>query len=85
MEANNPRPWFTDVAKATVMLAVGDTANALSALERSASATGPVWTEYLPVRDPAYDPVRRAPRFAALVRQAGLDPRAITGPSGRGF
>jgi hypothetical protein len=32
-----------------------------------------VWSEYLGIFDRAYDPVRRSPRFIALVKQANLD------------
>jgi len=54
-------------------LALGDTAAALSALERSQRTSGRVWSEYLGIFDRAYDPVRRSPRFIALVKQANLD------------
>jgi len=82
IETNQPKPWFADVARASVMLAIGDTAKALEALERSAAATGPMWIIYIPIADQAFDPVRRSSRFAALVRQAGLDERVITAPRG---
>ena len=44
MEARRPRPWFTDVERASIMLAIGDTARALDALERSANRTLDNWT-----------------------------------------
>jgi hypothetical protein len=78
MESTNPRPWFTDVQRASVMLAIGDSARALSALERSARTTGPLWVWLMSPRDPAYDLVRQSRRFAALVRQAGLDVAWVT-------
>jgi serine/threonine-protein kinase len=75
MESRTPRPWFVNAATATVQLALGDSAGALTSLERSARSSGPIWLEYLvTVSDPAYDLVRRSPRFIALVRQANLDP-----------
>jgi len=77
MESSNPRPWFTDVAQATVQLATGDSAGALGSLERSALAYGPVWIMYLPIADPAFDLVRQSPRFIQLLEQAKLDPRAF--------
>jgi len=80
MEARNPRPWFVDVSRASVLLATGDSANALTALERSARESGPLWVFYMPLGDPAFDGVRRSPRFAALLRQANIDPKIITHP-----
>jgi len=79
-ESTLPRPWSTDVQRASVMLAIGDSAAALSGLERSASRTGSMWTQLMSVRDPAYDLVRQSPRFAALVRKAGLDVTRVTEP-----
>ena len=73
MESANPRPWFTDAQRASIRLAVGDTAGALNALEQSARSSGGMWSTLIPVADPAYDPVRHTTRFAALMRQAGLD------------
>jgi eukaryotic-like serine/threonine-protein kinase len=78
MESTTPRPWSTDVQRATVKLALGDSAGALSALERSARTTGPLWVWLMSPRDPAYDLVRHSERFAALARQAGLDVAWVT-------
>src|SRR4029453_15403270 len=72
MESTKPRALFTDVQRASVLLAIGDTARALTALEQSARTAGPLWISLIPLLDPAYDPVRQSARFAALVRQAGL-------------
>jgi serine/threonine-protein kinase len=80
MDARTPRPWFVDVTSASVSLARGDSAAALNALERSASTSGAIWVFFLPLRDPAYDLVRRSPRFAALLRQAGVDLKIATTP-----
>jgi serine/threonine-protein kinase len=78
MESAIPRPWSTDVQRATVMLAIRDSAGALSALERSARATGPVWVWIVSPRDPAFDLVRQSRRFVDLVRRAGLDTAWVT-------
>jgi serine/threonine-protein kinase len=84
MESQMPRPWYVDAATATVQLAVGDSAGALTSLERSARSSGPVWLEYFLLSDPAYDLVRRSPRFIALVRQANLDPSKFVPASSMG-
>jgi TolB-like protein/DNA-binding SARP family transcriptional activator/Tfp pilus assembly protein PilF len=80
MEANSPRPWFTDIQRGTVMLARRDTAGALRALEDGARISGPIWVSFIPLGDPTYDEVRRNARFIELVRRAGLDPKALTVP-----
>ena len=80
LEALAPAPWFTDVARGSVLLAVRDTAKALAALERSAARSGGIWTEFISVADPAYDGVRRSARFAALLRAGGLDERLLNPP-----
>jgi hypothetical protein len=49
-------------------------------LERSAPGLRGQWPEYIPLRDPAWDPVRHSARFAALLRQANLDGRLFTSP-----
>jgi hypothetical protein len=74
MESASPRPCFADPVEAALALALGDSATALSALERSQRTAGPVWTEYIGIFDHAYDLVRQSPRFTALVLQSNLDP-----------
>jgi tetratricopeptide (TPR) repeat protein len=75
IEAQRPRPWFAAAARASVLLAIGDTARALTAYEQ-AGARGAIMV-YLDAADPAFDPIRGSARFTALVRRAGLDPVAL--------
>ena len=82
LEASRPRPWFTDVSTATVMLAIDDTAAALARLEASQASSGPAWAQFIAVRDPAYDVVRANQRFAQIVARAHLDPRLVLTPRG---
>jgi len=77
MESNNPRPWFTDAQRATVRLAIGDSAGALDAFEQSARSSGGLGFVIISPAEAAFDPVRHSARFAALLRQAGLDVRTF--------
>jgi hypothetical protein len=83
LEARTPRPWFTDVAKASVLLPAGDSARALTALERSSRDIGPLWVFYIPLGDPAFDLVRKSERFAELLRWAHVDLRVVANPRRR--
>ena len=80
MDARNPRPWYVDVAKASVLLATGDSARALTALEKSSHDTGALWVFYIPLGDPAFDLVRKTDRFRELLHEANIDLRVVTNP-----
>ncbi|MEP6780123.1 MAG: protein kinase [Gemmatimonadaceae bacterium] len=82
LDSRQPRPWFTDVLEASIMLAVSDTSRALSALEHSQAKSGNLWTLFIPLMDPTYDKVRHTPRFAALVRASKWNVDQFTSPRG---
>ena len=71
LEATPPTLWFRNTGIAAVHFALGDTAAALTALERATNA-GEIWPNYSAVLDPLYDPVRKSKRWAALIKRIGL-------------
>ena len=63
-------------AAARVYLGLGDTAQALTMLERAAAQHDMSFsTEVL--AEPFFDPIRHSPRFAAVVARVGLDKRLL--------
>jgi len=80
MDNNSPPPWFTQIQRGTVMLALGDTARALRAIEEGARVSGPIWVALIMPGDPAFDAVRRNPHFIDLIRRAGLSSKALEAP-----
>lgn len=74
MESLAPRPWFVETSIAYAALGIGDTARALTALER-ATDTREIWPSFWVLSDSQYDPVRASPRFAELERRVGLSGR----------
>ena len=63
------------------LLGLRDTARVLAELER-ATAAGDFWPTYIPVSEAFFDPVRRSPRFAAILQRVGLDVELLTSPLG---
>jgi hypothetical protein len=59
---------------------LGDTAQALTALEEIARRGG--LGVNTPLGEKHFDPVRASPRFAAIVRTLGLDVALFTSPNG---
>jgi TolB-like protein/tRNA A-37 threonylcarbamoyl transferase component Bud32/Flp pilus assembly protein TadD len=66
-----PQPWMAESKRALTYLGLGDTAAALSALER-ATAAGEIWTSNILVSDPIWAPIRESPRYRNILRQIGL-------------
>jgi serine/threonine-protein kinase len=63
-------------AAARVYLGIGDTASALTMLEKAAAQHDMSFsTEVL--AEPFFDPIRHSPRFAAVVARVGLDKRLL--------
>ena len=66
----------TTVPIARIRLALGDTAAALTLLERAVRERSPFFvTESM--ASPIFDPLRDDPRFQAIVRAVGLDPERL--------
>ena len=68
---SSPGLWFTQTGIAYTALGLGDTAQALTALER-ATELGEIWPCFVPVTHMQFDSVRHSARFAALLRRVGL-------------
>ena len=76
-----PRTGPLSNAIATACASLGDTGRALDELERATDAREN-WPSFISLSAPAFDPVRRSARFAAIVRRVRLDERIFTSPTG---
>jgi serine/threonine protein kinase/tetratricopeptide (TPR) repeat protein len=80
LERKRPTPWLARTTRSFVMLAIGDTTEAMAALERATDANE-LWPAFPGVLDPMYDPIRSSARFHALLRRVNLPlSEAIIGP-----
>ena len=70
-DAVEPQPWMAELRRALTYLGLGDTAAALSALERG-TAVGEIWTSSILAIDPIWTPIRDSRRFRDLVGRIGL-------------
>jgi Flp pilus assembly protein TadD len=76
LEASIAKQSSAAGAAARVYLGLGDTAQALTMLERAAAQHDMSFsTEVL--AEPFFDPIRHSPRFAAVVTRVGLDRRLL--------
>jgi hypothetical protein len=73
LDAERPQPWMAESIRGFAYLGLGDTAKALSALER-ATDNREIWPLGMQVIGPAYDSIRGSARFQALLRRVGLAP-----------
>lgn len=66
-----PSQWGDETQRAFTYLGLGDTANALAALERATTA-GELWPQNSPLNDEMYDAIRHSVRFRVLIDRVGL-------------
>jgi TolB-like protein/tRNA A-37 threonylcarbamoyl transferase component Bud32/tetratricopeptide (TPR) repeat protein len=71
LETQQPRQWMADCSLALAYLAIGDTAQSLTALERSIDRHE-ICLNWVRASNPIYDPLRKSPRWAAVLRRVGL-------------
>ena len=81
LEATPDTTWLIHVARAYAYLATGDTARLFTELEASLDRRE-ILAQSMQFGDRIFDPFRQSPRFAAVVRRAGLEGRGLTGPTG---
>ena len=70
LDAESPQPWLAETRRAYTYLGLGDTARALSALERATDGKE-IWFVVFGVTDPIYNSIRGSERFEELVRRVG--------------
>ena len=66
-----PQPWLAESRRALAYLGLGDTASALTSLER-ASADREIWMLMVGEWVPMFDVIRGSERYRALMRRIGL-------------
>lgn len=69
--------WMVHLARVWGHLGIDDTASALTELERALEHRETI-ASFLPLPDPAYDPIRKSARFAKIIRRIGLEGRGLT-------
>jgi serine/threonine-protein kinase len=71
LDAVSPEPWLANSRRVLAYLGLGDTARALSALERAIERKE-ILLVTIGANAPVYDPIRRSERFREALRRAGL-------------
>jgi len=71
LESEGPKRWMAATMRAFTMLGVGDTTEAMAALERATDANEN-WPSSQPVIDPIFDPIRNSSRFHRLLGRVNL-------------
>jgi hypothetical protein len=71
LDAKVPQPWMAESRRAFAYLGLGDTARALSALERATDGRE-IWHLDYGMADPIYASIRGSDRYRALLRRLGL-------------
>ncbi len=73
LDAETPQPWMAESRRAHAYLGLGDTARALSALERATDGKE-IWFVVFGLTDPIYAPIRGSARYQELLRRVRLSP-----------
>ncbi len=83
LDALSPAPWLSESRRALAYLGLGDTARALTALER-ASADREIWMLMTGEWVPMFDVIRGSERYQALMQRIGLEAAVAPGQPGTG-
>jgi Tfp pilus assembly protein PilF len=81
IDATPAGTWGKLSSTSRITLALGDTARALDALEQAAAGDGDLTIAQL-ISSKHFDPIRKSPRFAAVLRKFNLDVARLTAPDG---
>src|SRR5260221_1252527 len=77
LESKPDTTWTIHISRAYAYLGMGDTARALTEMERGLDS-GEIVPILIPLGDRQVDPVRHTARFAAILRRVGLEGRGLT-------